>query len=140
MRFIDVDLMREHMGDTMVNLPRMRSGELVWTDAEIVSAMEQAARAFNSIPPFSCRANPERMSADTEVFLDASAAVLLERRVRMLDAQATEFTGGGISTDPDKPIRESMRAEAARLRAKFTAEARAFKAERNLRACYGQIG
>ncbi len=113
---------------------------LTFADEDITSAMEHTAREYNSVPPYGVdNVRAHCMSADSALFLNGVAAVLLERKHRLMMTQAQEFTAGGISTDPDAKIRAGIAAEAQRLRAAFESEANARKRHKNIQSFYGRF-
>lgn len=138
---VDIVMVREHAGDTLSSLVTSGSGDLNWSDEEIISAMEGAARAYNSLPPHGVSSvTPTCMPADTELFLDGAVAVLFERKVRNLALDRQAFDAGGISTDPDGKVIEALVKLSQELRAKFRAEGVGLKATINQRHCWGRVG
>jgi len=138
--FVTLDMVRDHLGDRSIDLESKREGDLTWSDEEIKSAMEAAARSYNSLPPFVSNAHWSSMPANTDLFLDAAAAVAMERRIRKLAQDRTSFQAGGITTDPEGAIIDGLTGLAKELRAKFTREATAYKANQNWMASWGKVG
>jgi len=138
--YVTLDMVRDHLGDRSVDLESKREGDLTWGDDEITSAMEAAARSYNSLPPFVSNAHWSRLPANTDLFLDAAAATAMERRVRKLSQDRTSFQAGGITTDPEGAIIDGLTVLAKELRAKFTREATAQKANQNWMASWGRVG
>lgn len=138
--YVDISLLREHLGDRTKDVKSRREGDLMFEDEELTSALQAAARSYNSLPPFVGTAHWTRLSANSDMFLDAAAATAMERRARKLASERVAFTAGGIQTDPDGAIIDSLTKEAARLRDKFTREAAAFKANQNWNAAFRRVG
>jgi hypothetical protein len=76
-------------------------GDLFFTDAEYVEAMEHAARTFNSIPPFTVYADPQRLSDQTEIFFEATAEMLYKMKLHSLQRNAFAYSGGNVAVDED---------------------------------------
>jgi hypothetical protein len=138
--FVTIEMLREHLGDSTRDLEAKRDGDLAWSDQELKSAMEAVARSYNSLPPFVETVRWTNLSADTEIFLDGAAAAVMERRVRNLTTERTQFQAGGITTDPDGAIIDGLTKLAERLRGKFEREATARKANRNWLHAFGRVG
>lgn len=138
--YVTIEMLRAHLGDRVVDLTSKREGDLTWGDDEIKEAMEAVARSYNSLPPFVGKAHWTRLSADSDIFLDGAAAVAMERRVRKLTQERTNFQAGGITTDPDGAIIDGLAALAKGLREKFRNEATAHKANQNWLAAFGRVG
>ena len=71
---------------------------LSFSTAEIASAMKNAARAYNSIPPLVSFVSPDDLSGDTTIFLDAVAEQLyIAERARLM-RQDIDYNAGGVVT------------------------------------------
>lgn len=139
--YVTTDLLRDYLGDQVVQAGIRITGDLVWSDPDLIKCLEAAARSYNSIPPNIGRiTDATRLDAGVDFFLNAAAAAALERKVLALSAERTAFEAGGIQTDPDGAVIDGMTKLAAALRAKFNQEARAHKADINMRACFGRVG
>lgn len=138
--YVTVELLRDHLGDQVSQAGVRITGDLVWSDPDLVKCMEAAARSYNSLKPFTSNiTDATKLDATSDIFLDAAAATALERKVRNLSVERTSFEAGGVKTDPDGAVIDGLNALAARLREKFTMEATARKADQNMRACYGRF-
>ncbi len=76
-------------------------GDLFFKDLEYMTAMEHAARAFNSIPPFTTYANPSALPDNTEIFFEATAEMLYKMKLHSLQRNAFEYSGGNVAVDED---------------------------------------
>jgi hypothetical protein len=139
--FVDIEMVRDHLGDQMGQRNLKASQDLTWSDEDLKKALEGAARSYNSLPPFvNSYTDETRLPARTDMFLDAAAAVAMERKVRQLVQDRQVFEAGGVQTDPDGAVIDGLSKLAAELRQKFMTEASAYKAEFNWRACWGRVG
>lgn len=62
---------------------------------EIMSAMQSAAREFNSLPPYSVKANPNALSKETNLFLDAIAYFIYLQKLAYERERDVPYTAGG---------------------------------------------
>jgi len=76
-------------------------GDLFFQDLEYMTAMEHAARAFNSIPPFTAYVNPSALPDNTEIFFEATAEMLYKMKLHSLMRNAFEYNGGNVAVDED---------------------------------------
>lgn len=74
-------------------------GDLEFTDSEIVTAMEHAAREFNSIPPVSWRVNHRRLPDDTNLFYEAIAEILYKHLLHRLLRNQFKYQAGNVQID-----------------------------------------
>lgn len=137
---VTAELIREHAADCTRDLPFKREGDLAFSDPDILSALQAAAREFNSVPPFSVRVSADSLSADTNMFLNIAVSYLFERKMRLMAPQLTVFTAGNVQTDTDRQLYEALKSTAEELRKRFLEEARAIKAHHNMLAFCGPIG
>lgn len=140
-QFVDIELLRDHMDDQSRDAPRNADQDLVWSDADLQAALDAVAREYNSLPPFvgSIR-DSSRLPADTNMFLDGAGAFAIERWLRRKQRERTAFEAGGISTDPDGPLIDTMGKLAAEMRQRFTTAATAAKANRNWLDAFRRVG
>lgn len=139
--YIDLDMLRDHLGDNMRDLQTKREGDLTWDDTALLSGLQAVAREYNSIPPFiGSGMQADCLPADTNMFLDGAAAIIMERRARKLSMERVSFDAGGITTDPDGPVIDGLTKLAKELRERFVQQASNRKANRNLLDCYGSVG
>lgn len=74
-------------------------GDLEFTDEEIVTAMQHAAREFNAVPPLAYRVNPACMPTDTNVFYEAIAEILYRHRLHSLMRNDFKYEAGNVTVD-----------------------------------------
>lgn len=73
--------------------------DLAYDDAEVSDAMVRAAREYNSLPPFCSYADPDRLDATTNMFLDAIAAQLYLSTLNKLMRNDIDYNAGGVTTN-----------------------------------------
>lgn len=140
-KYVTVELLRQHLGDRLSEADLNRQGDITWSDQELQSCLEAAARSYNSIPPYINPITDEtKLDASTNMFLDGAALAAMDRRVRGLTAQRVAFQAGGIATDPDGAVIDGMTKLVQELRPRFEQEVRAFKGTLNMMQCYGRVG
>lgn len=140
-QFVDIALLREHLNDTSRDARRNASQDLVWDDPDMAAALDSVAREYNSLPPFvGYITDSSRLSALTNMFLDGAASFAIERWLRRPQRERVAYEAGGISTDPDGALIDSMTKLADVLRGRFVAAATAAKANRNLLNAFRRVG
>jgi len=73
--------------------------DLAYDDSEISNAMVRAAREYNGIPPLCSFADPDALSADTNMFLDGIAAQLYISTLSKLMRNDIDYNSGGVTTN-----------------------------------------
>ena len=74
-------------------------GDLSFSPEEIAEAMDRAAREYNSIPPLLSNVQGNRLTKQTNVFLDAIAQQLYIASVARLMRNDIDYTAGGVQTN-----------------------------------------
>lgn len=140
-RVVDIELLREHLDDTADAAEQNASGDVNWSDDDLRKSLDAVAREFNSLPPLiSSHCDSSNLPADTNMFLDGAGAFAIERWLRRKQRERAPFSAGGIETDPDGPLIDSMGKLAAELRQRFTRAATTLKATNNMMAAFQRIG
>lgn len=140
-RYVTVEMLRDHIGDRLSAAGLNRQGDATWSDPELQSCLQAAARSYNSLPPFIAQITDEtKLDATTNMFLDGATIAAMDRRVRSLVAQRVEFQAGGITTDPDGAVIDGMTKLVQELRPRFEQEVRAYKGNLNMLQCFGRVG
>lgn len=83
--------------------------DLAFSTEEIMEAMANTARAFNSIPPYTICADPRCLSAHSEVFLNGIASQLYRARLQKMMRNDIEYTAGGVTTSIEQKQIEHMK-------------------------------
>lgn len=83
-------------------------GDLEFSDAEIQTAMEHAAREFNSIPPISWQVDPRRLPDDTNLFYEATAEILYRHVLHRLMRNNFKYQAGNVVVDDIGPRIEGL--------------------------------
>lgn len=139
--YVDLAMLRAHLGDKVSTIATSRGGDLVWDDQELTDAMESAARSYNSIPPLiSSIRDATRLPAHDNTFLDGAAAAAMRQRVVRLTAERQAFQAGGITTDPDGVVIDGLTKLADTYTKSFREAAQIVKANRNHNMAYGRVG
>ncbi len=73
--------------------------DLAFSDEEIKSAMERAARSYNGIPPYVHNVSPNALPGDTNLFLHAAAEQLLRSLLSKLRRNDVDYTAGGVGVN-----------------------------------------
>lgn len=94
--YITIEDVRHYMMD---RTPDDNGVDLEYSNDEIRQAMIRAARDYNSLPPRVSDADPDRLSARTNMFLDAIAAQLYTATLAKLTRNDIDYTAGGVSTN-----------------------------------------
>jgi hypothetical protein len=114
-------------------------GDLFFTDAEYVEAMEHAGREFNSLPPFVMSVCPTQLPSDTNIFYEATAEILYKMKLHSLMRNAFEYQGGNVAVDEDnvkiKGLKELVVSVSGWRKA-----AQDLKTQVNLSGFYGTVG
>jgi hypothetical protein len=140
-QFVDIALLREYMDDNSKGAPLNANQDMVWSDEDLQSALDSVAREYNSTPPFiGSICDSSRLSAHTNAFLDGAGSFAIERWLRRKQRERTSFEAGGITTDPDGSLIDSMGKLAADMRERFITAIRMMKANRNQLEGYRRVG
>jgi hypothetical protein len=121
-------MVRMHMMDR-TPADNLLSGDLEFTDEEITAAMGASARSFNSLPPFSVRADPANLGADTNLFLDAIAWHLYRMLLHKLRRNAFDYQAGNVSVDTDKVKIQHLEKSVGELEVAWKTEATDLKTQ-----------
>lgn len=73
--------------------------DLMSDDNEIRQAMVRAARDYNSVPPRAASANPDRLSAHTNMFLDGIVKHLYLAELAKLTRNDMDYSAGGVTAN-----------------------------------------
>lgn len=139
--YLTSELLRDFAGDAAHDSNSKLTGELTFSDEELMEALKAGARAYNSVPPFGLSSvQSNQMHTNSNLFFNACCAALFRRRVRFLSQQAVQVQAGNMSTDPDGQIRKELSALADQMHSQFEQEARSYKGQLNMAAAYGAHG
>lgn len=94
--YITVEDVRNYMID---ETPDDTGIDIAFSDDDIRQAMVRAAREYNSIPPRVADADPSKLSARTNMFLDAIAVQLYKSELQKLTRDDIDYSAGGVSTN-----------------------------------------
>jgi hypothetical protein len=114
--------------------------DLAFSDDEIRDAMRRAAREYNSVPPYVSHADPAKLEADTNIFLDAIAMQLYISRISRMQRNDIDYTAGGMQVELEKKQIGYMKEMIPFHKERFLDAAKAQKVFRNLRRAFGRVG
>lgn len=115
-------------------------GDLMFSDEEIVKAMEHCAREFNGMPPLIFGVSHDCMDDSTMVFIDGTIKHLLIARRSRLMRNEVEHRVGGVDTSVDRKRIEYMSSLIKEHDMAFRQAAADWKGTVNLQAGYGPVG
>lgn len=95
---VTIDKMRFWISDRSPD-DNLLLGDLEFSDTEIMTGMEHAAREFNSIPPVSWRVDPTRLPDDTNLFYEATAEMLYKHLLHRLMRNQFKYQAGNVQVD-----------------------------------------
>jgi len=135
--YVNVESVRDFIADASAT---EGLGELNFTDEEIVKAMASAARDFNSILPYSTSVTAARMSADTNLFFDATAYHLYRSEYARLSREDVDYTAGDVQTNPAKNRMANLLKLMTTHDERFREPATKRKIAINMSHAYGPVG
>jgi hypothetical protein len=89
-------MVRDHLFDRTLDDNEL-SGKLRFTDAEIIKALQSAARKYNGLPPTTIYVNWNNLSDRTNIFLDGAVAHLYTCLLQKLMMNEVDYTAGGVT-------------------------------------------
>ena len=114
--------------------------DLAFSDPEIISAMERAAREYRSITPYVGGADASCLSKETNMFLDAITQQLYIAEINRASRNDIDYDAGGVTTNLEAKRIEHFRRLSSEHGERFREAAKALKIFQNWRAGFGKIG
>ena len=134
-RFVTPDLIREVIRDQAPGDNALYA-DLAFSEAEILAAMRGCARAYNSIPPYVLCANPDRLEAQSNTFVDGTLASLYRTRMTQLMRNDIDYTAGEVTIGVTKQQIEHLKGLVKLHDDMFHQAAKQFKLIANTRMAY----
>lgn len=110
--------------------------DLAFSPEEIEDAMKRAAREWNSIPPYVSTADPSKLDASMNLFLDAIAQQLYISELNKLMRNDIDYTAGGVGTNLEQKRISHLRELISFHGDRFRQAARDIKIALNLNQTY----
>lgn len=111
--------------------------DLVFSDEEIMFAMQSAAREYNSIPPMDSCIQAHQMHKHTNQFFDGTAAMLYTHFIAKLMRNDMEYSAGGVTTRIEGQRIEHLKFLIQMHMQRFTETVKAEKLCRQIKRAYG---
>lgn len=117
------------------------AGELRYTTEQIYTAMQTAAREYNTLPPlFVSRVSPDALPGDTNIFLDATTAALLRMTLLNKTANDIQVQAGNVTVQVDGLQISHLKSLIPIFDERFRSAATHLKQAINLASAFGSIG
>jgi len=114
--------------------------DVAYTDEEILKAMRNAARAYNSVPPFVHSVRFNRLPGDSDLFLHATAEQLCGSMLSKLRRNDVDMQAGDVQANLTQKRISHLSKEREEHRSIWMEEAKNFKLSRNVSMCFGRVG
>lgn len=136
-QYLTIAMLRDFLDDRLDQVAHKRGGDLLWDDATLQWALEDAVRSYRSIPPFiDGGGDASSLPVDSNLWLNGAAGSAARRKLRSLRLEAVQFQAGNITTAPDKEIIDGLTALAKECSEAFAQEVQARKATRQFRSTF----
>lgn len=136
--YLQISDVREYLMDRSVE--DNYDGDLAFSDAEIEVAMRTTAREYNGIEPYVASAQPDKLSGQTNMFLDGIIAHLYTMAQARDIRNDVEYNAGGVTSQATQRKINYYQQKIGEHRKLFRTAAQQFKGHINMRRGYGRIG